>query len=159
VGNQRSAIAMTADEARAFLGEQRTLILATIGPDGVPDPVPMWFVLDGEVLWMRTYAKSQKVRNIERDQRVSILVETGERYAELRGFQASGPIELSRDIDRICDVFVGLMIKYEGLDPQFADDARTGYRATAAKQVAMACRWSDSDWSVASWDHRKQAGG
>ena len=79
--NDRATIALTPDEVAEFLGSARTMVLVTLGPDGVPDPVPMWFVTDDDgAVWMRTYAKSQKVRNLERDPRFSALVESGERY-------------------------------------------------------------------------------
>jgi PPOX class probable F420-dependent enzyme len=156
MASQRAAITMTNDEVAAFLSESRTAILTTIGPDGVPDPVPMWFVMDDDILWMRTYGKSQKVTNLERDPRAAILIETGERYVELRGVQLTGALVIDRDIDQICRVFVGLMMKYEGLDPDFADDAAQAYRPTAQKQVALACDWRQ--WRIASWDHRKQSG-
>jgi len=156
MAGQRDAITMSTDEVAAFLAESRTAILTTIGPDGVPDPVPMWFVMDDDMLWMRTYAKSQKVRNVERDPRAAILIETGERYVELRGVQLTGELVIERDVDRICTVFAGLMIKYEGLDPSLADDAAAGYQQTAAKQAALGCDWRN--WRIASWDHRKQSG-
>lgn len=156
VPSQRSDITMDAGEVAVFLSEARTIVLCTIGPDGAPDPVPMWFVVDGDVLWMRTYAKSQKVRNIERDARVSLLAETGDRYVELRGLQLTGPLEVDADVDRICTVFAELMVKYEGLDRQFVADTMNAYRQTAQKQVALACRWQDPTWRIVSWDHRKQ---
>ena len=60
---------MTAEEALAFLDEQRTVICATIGHDGWPHLMPLWYVVrDGE-LWAWTYAKSQKTKNLERDPR------------------------------------------------------------------------------------------
>jgi PPOX class probable F420-dependent enzyme len=155
--NERSAIAMDSDEIRAFITESRTVVLCTTGPDGVPDPVPMWYVVRDDVLWMRTYAKSQKVKNIMRDPRAALLIEAGERYVELRGVQLTGPLDIDHDVDRICTVFADLMIKYEGLDPQFVDDTIAAYRPTAAKQVALACRWNTPEWRVVSWDHRKQS--
>jgi PPOX class probable F420-dependent enzyme len=158
MANDRGRIAMQSAEVAAFLTESRTAILATTGPDGTPDPVPMWFVVEDDVLWMRTYAKSQKVRNLERHPRAAILVETGERYVELRGVQLTGEVEIVRDIDVICRVFADLMVKYEGLDPQFVDDTAEAYRPTAGKQVALAVRWTQPEWSVVSWDHRKQSG-
>lgn len=152
--SKRDRIAMTDDETSQFLQTGRTLLLCTIGPDGVPDPVPMWFVLDeGGSIWMRTYAASQKVRNIERDPRVSVLLETGDRYIELRGVQITGRIELVRDVDRICEVFADLMVKYEGLSQADVPGVRAGYRAKAPKQVAMRLVTAD----VVSWDHRKLA--
>ncbi len=144
---------MTAEEVSDFLAAGKTLLLCTIGPDGVPDPIPMWFVVDDGALWMRTYAASQKVRNIERDPRVSVLLETGDRYAELRGVQLTGRIELVRDVDRICAVFADLMVKYEAMDPAAVPAARDGYRAKAPSQVALRL---DVQRTV-SWDHRKLA--
>ena len=52
---------------------------ARFGPRGWPHSMPMWFtVRDGEI-WVWTYAKSQKVKNLERDPRATLLVETGRR--------------------------------------------------------------------------------
>jgi PPOX class probable F420-dependent enzyme len=153
--SRREEIAMGDDEIRAFLGSARTMILTTIGPDGVPDPIAMWFVLrDGDV-WMRTYAKSQKVANVRRDPRVATLVEDGDRYAELRGVQVSGRLELSDDIDVICEIAAALLVKYEGLDPEHVPAAMEAYRPTAVKQVAMRL----VPERTVSWDHAKLMSG
>ena len=65
--SRRSQIKMSDEEVAAFLAEQRTVICATNGRDGWPHLMPLWYVVrDGE-LWAWTYAKSQKVRNLERD--------------------------------------------------------------------------------------------
>lgn len=144
---------MTPLELDAFLDECRTVVLCTIGPDGVPDPVPMWFVVRGHNLYMRTYAKSQKVRNLQRDPRVSVLAELGERYAQLRGVQFSGEVEIVTDVDLICEVFADLMVKYEGMDPQHRQGAAAGYRQKAAQMVALRLLPE----RTISWDHRKLA--
>lgn len=152
MGNQRAAISMSDVEVDAFLRESRTAVLVTLGPDGMPEPVGMWFVVDDEgVVWMRTYAKSQKVVNLQRDSRAALLVETGDSYAELRGVQLTGHIELSDDVERICEVLAGLMVKYEGLDPEHVPAVREAYRERASKQRALSLR---VDRTV-SWDHRK----
>ncbi len=151
MGNQRAAIVMTADERTDFLQSAKNVILVTNGPDGFPDPVPMWFTYDEGVVWMRTYGASQKVRNLERDPRCAVLAEAGERYAELRGVQLTGAAELSHDEDRICRIVADLMVKYEGLDPAHRDAAAEAYRPRAAKQVAIRI----SPEHVTSWDHRK----
>lgn len=153
-GNARGAIAMTPEEISDFLGASRTMILTTIGPDGVPDPVAMWFLyLDGEI-WMRTYGKSQKAINIERDPRVAVLAEDGDRYTELRGVQITGRMEVVTDIDRICDIAAGLLVKYEGLDPAHVPAARTAYLPKAPKQVALRL----VPERTVTWDHRKLIG-
>jgi PPOX class probable F420-dependent enzyme len=152
--HDRAAIALSREEVDDLLRATRTLVLVTNGPDGVPDPVPMWFVIDDDgTVWMRTYAKSQKVLNLERDPRFAALVETGDRYVELRGAQLSGTVAVLDDLDRICAVFADLMVKYEGLDPAHVDSVRTAYRDRAPKQRALRLDVT----RVVSWDHAKQA--
>lgn len=132
-----------------MLDTARTAILVTIGPDGVPDPAAMWFVVrDGQIV-MRTYAKSQKVRNVERDPRVAVLVEDGETYDTLRGLQLTGRVVLSRDVDEVLDVVEGLARKYEGADGLDRD----ALRDYAGKQAVLRL---EVDRRV-SWDHAKLA--
>ena len=60
--------------------------------------MPLWYVpRDGEI-WIWTYAKSQKVKNLERDPRATLLIETGVEYGELRGVQIEAEAELIRDV-------------------------------------------------------------
>lgn len=145
---------MSASELDAFLRAGRVCTLVSLGPDGLPDPLPMWYVVDeaGRIV-MRTYAKSQKVRNIEREPRVAALVEDGEHYAELRGAQLTGMVRLSHDADLIVSVWTGLMRKYEGFDEAAAAAFEAIARSKAASQVALILEPS----KVVSWDHRKLA--
>jgi PPOX class probable F420-dependent enzyme len=153
MAKKRSEIAMSADEISAFLGEGGTVQLALYGPDGYPDITPMWYVVDGDTLWMRTYGKSQKVVNARRDSRCCALVETGDRYLELRGVQITGDVEVSDDVDRICWVAGRLMVKYEGVDAEHLPALEAAYRERAPKQVALGLSLS----RIVSWDHRKMA--
>jgi PPOX class probable F420-dependent enzyme len=145
--NWRAQIALSPDEVSAYLASALTAVLVTIGPDGVPNPVGMWFVMAGDDLVMRTYAKSQKVRNLERDPRVSVLVEDGETYETLRGVQLTGRMSLSRDVDEVLDVVAGLAAKYDGV----ADLDRESLREYAGKQAVLRLHPEQ----VVSWDHRK----
>ena len=155
MASSRASIALTDAEVDAFLRAGRTLVLVTLGPDGVPDPVPMWYVVDDDgVVWIRTYAKSQKVVNLERDPRFAALVEDGERYAELRGVQLSGRVELVEDLDRICSIMAALMVKYEGLDPAHVDAVKEAYRVKAPKQRALRLHVE----RTTSWDHARLGG-
>jgi len=156
VANRRAEIAMSADDVRDFLSAGRTLILVTTGPDGLPDPVPMWYVVGPDGLpVMRTYAKSQKVVNLRRDPRAVGLVEDGERYDELRGVQLTGRIDLVDDQATVLDVVVGLGRKYQGLAAGDEPAARAALRDYAAKQVVMRLIPD----RVVSWDHRKLGAG
>jgi PPOX class probable F420-dependent enzyme len=142
-GSRRAAIAMSRDEVADFLDEQRTLICATIGRDGWPHLMPLWYVLrDGEC-WAWTYAKSQKVRNVERDPRCTLQVEAGERYDELRGLMLRCTCTLHRELEVVAGVGEDLAERYDG--------ARAAMLAQAPKRVAMQFVVRD----VASWDHRK----
>ena len=144
---------MTSAEVGAFLRAGRTATLVTLSPDGFPEPVGMWFVVDGEgAVWMRTYAASQKVVNLLRDPRAAMLIETGDTYAELRGVQLIGMVEVSDDVERICEVFAGLMVKYEGMDPEHVPAVIEGYRPRAPKQRALRMVVE----RTTSWDHSKQ---
>ena len=87
---RRSQIAMTPEEEAAALKEARTIQIASNGHDGFPHVVAMWFgVVDGKV-YFSTYGKSQKVLNLQRDPRVSAMVELGHDYGELRGVVIKG---------------------------------------------------------------------
>ena len=114
----------------------------------------MWFtVRDGEI-WVWTYAKSQKVRNLERDPRATLLVETGTEYVELRGVQIEAEAELIRDPRRVFGFGKELTVRYaEGID-SIEGDAAAALQAQAAKRVAIRFR----PVRVASWDHRKLGG-
>ena len=111
--------------------------------------MPMWFVpRDGEV-WIWTYGKSQKVKNLERDPRATILVETGHEYTELQGIQIEAEAELVRDTDEIVEFAKELTIRYgDGID-SVEGDAAAMLEAQAPKRVAIRFRPE----RVASWDH------
>src|SRR3954467_2173736 len=94
-------IKMTEEEVLAFLDDERTVICATSGRDGWPHLMPLWYVVrDGE-LWAWTYAKSQKVRNLERDPRATLQVEAGTEYQELRGVMLKCEADLRHDTEEV----------------------------------------------------------
>ena len=143
---------MSDDEVSAFLGEQRVVVCATNGRDGFPHLMPLWYVLrDGEI-WAWTFAKSQKVRNLERDARASLQVEAGEEYQELRGVMFKCDVEIVRDTDRVRDLGLEIFTRYTG--GEVGDEVRTMVDKQAAKRVAM--RFAERE--RATWDHRKLGG-
>ena len=75
--SRRDQIRMSEDEVAAFLSEQQTVICATNGVNGWPHLMPLWFIVDDGDIWSWTFSKSQKVRNLERDPRVTLQVEAG----------------------------------------------------------------------------------
>jgi len=96
--NRRAAIELTAEEQRELLESARILQVASLNPDGRPHLVPMWFELDDEgLIAFTTYGTSQKVVNLERDPRITVLLETGDAYDQLRGMSIDGRAEVVRD--------------------------------------------------------------
>jgi hypothetical protein len=82
-------IAMTAGEVDAFLGQQRTCRLATLGPDG-PHVSPVWFTWTGGALWIYSLTRSQRWTDLQRDPRASAVIDGGEHYDELHGVEIEG---------------------------------------------------------------------
>lgn len=148
MAGQRERIRMTDAEVAEFLAAERTLQVASIGPDGVPHLVPMWFeVIDGRIA-MWTYAKSQKALNLGRDPRLTCLIEAGETYGELRGVTITGRAEIHTDYDTVFGVGAALHARYQG---DMTHASRAGVEAEARKRVAIFVNPA----KTASWDHRK----
>jgi PPOX class probable F420-dependent enzyme len=95
---QRDRVAMSADEVSGFLAGHRKMQLATINPDGTPHLVTMFYTMLGGRIAFWTYQKSQKALNLDRDPRVTCLVEDGDDYFELRGVQVGGVVERTDDV-------------------------------------------------------------
>ena len=60
-----------------YLNENEIGVLATSNPDGSPLAMPMWFIHDNDGLALVSQADDMKVRNMRRDPRVGIVVESG----------------------------------------------------------------------------------
>ena len=148
--NRRAAIRMSDEEAAAFLDEQRTVICATNGRDGFPHLMPLWYVVRDGTVWAWTYAKSQKVRNLERDPRATLQVEAGERYDQLRGLMLRTEAVIHRDPETLEAFIAELAPRYapDGVDPSVVLE---GFRPQIPKRVALEFVERDR----VSWDHRK----
>ena len=116
--------------------------------------MPLWFTVHNGDIWAWTFAKSQKVKNLERDPRCTLLVEAGDEYLELRGLQIEAEAEVIRDFDTVLDFGKELTVRYsEGIE-SIEGDAAAGLAAQAPKRVAIHFH----PVRTASWDHRKLGG-
>jgi PPOX class probable F420-dependent enzyme len=153
--SRRDQIQLSEEELAQLLESERVAVVSSHGPRGWPHSMPLWFVVrEGEV-WIWTYAKSQKVRNLERDARATLLIETGEEYGELRGAMIEAEAVLHRDPETVVGFAEELTLRYAGggvtaLPP----DAKAALAAQAPKRVAIQFR----PRRTATWDHRKLAG-
>ena len=151
MSSRRPAIAMSDAELAAFLDAERTVVCATNGQRGWPHLMPLWYVVrDGE-MWAWTYAKSQKVRNLERDPRATLQVEAGERYDQLRGVMIEADTRIHPELETVTALGVELATRYGGAQP--GAEAIAAVKAQAPKRVAL--RFVAR--RTASFDHRKLA--
>jgi PPOX class probable F420-dependent enzyme len=150
--SRRNQIVMTPEEVDVFLREQRTMSVATVGADGRPHVVAMWygFIDRAPAFW--TYGKSQKIVNLRRDPRITCLIEDGDAYGELRGVELVADAELIEDPERVLAFGVQLTERYQGIKVNEA--AMPALQESAAKRVVVRL---DVKRTV-SWDHRKLGG-
>jgi PPOX class probable F420-dependent enzyme len=141
---------MSDDEVVGFLQQHRVVTCATIGPNGRPHLMPLWYSPGGTTLRSWTYAKSQKAKNLERDPRATLQVETGEQYHELRGVMMECDVEIERDPDKVADVGLALFERFGARGP----DVDAMVRKQAQKRIGL----TFTPTRIVSWDHRKLGG-
>jgi PPOX class probable F420-dependent enzyme len=152
--SRRDQITLSDAELLELLGGERVAIVSSLGPRGWPHSMPMWFVPRAGEIWVWTYGKSQKVRNLERDPRATLLVETGHEYGELRGAMIEAEAEIHRDFETVLGFAEELTLRYaEGIS-SVEGDAKAALEAQAPKRVAIHFK----PVRVATWDHRKLGG-
>jgi PPOX class probable F420-dependent enzyme len=149
--SRRDQITLSDAELLELLDAERVAVVSSLGPRGWPHSMPLWFVpRDGEV-WIWTYAKSQKVRNLERDPRATLLIETGHQYGELRGAMIEAEAELHSDLETVLGFAEELTLRYADGIVAIEGDARAALEAQAPKRVAIQFK----PLRTSSWDHRK----
>ncbi len=152
---RREEIRLTGQERDEFLAKPLACTLAAIGSEGFPQLTAMWYArIDGK-FHFATYAKSQKIRNLERDSKCSVLVEDGANYSELRGYSVEGHAQLISDPELAFQVMCEVAKRYTGIDPMAAGEMVAGQvRVRAAKRTVIRVE----QVREISWDHRKLAG-
>jgi len=150
--SRRNQIAMTPEEIEGFLHEQRTMSVATVGADGRPHVIAMWFgFIDGApAFW--TYGKSQKIVNLRRDPRLTCLIEDGAAYNELRGVELVADAQLIEEPQQVLAFGVQLTERYQGV--QVSEAAMPAIQKSAAKRVVVRLALK----KIVSWDHHKLGG-
>lgn len=148
---------MPAHQIGEFLATGRKLQVATLGPNGHPHVTTLWYVVRSGRITFRSFSKSQRIVNLRRDARLTVLVEAGDAYADLRGVMVKGRARLIDDRATVLEVYGLIASKYEGggadvdLDPDVLE--------------ALFGKYSDKNTvvvvepeTVTSWDHRRLGG-
>jgi PPOX class probable F420-dependent enzyme len=147
---------MNAGEMDSFLGEQRTCRVATLGPGSGPHVSPVWFVWDTDALWIYSLTRSQRWADVSRDPRVAVVIDAGEKYAELHGVEIEGEAAVVGPVPRKADEALKgpeapglahaerlMARKYRGREEMVHDGRHAWLRITPLK--------------ILSWDFRKLA--
>jgi hypothetical protein len=140
-------IAMSPEERDEFLRTERTCRLASVKGSGGPHLSALWFAWDGNALWVTSIVKSQRWADVEKDPRVSVLVDTGHDFSELRGVEISGTAESIGEVPRTGEPNDELVVpeqlfgdKYAG--GKFGHDGRHAWLRIVPEKIV-------------SWDFRK----
>lgn len=152
--SRRDQIKLSEAEVGELLAGERVAVVSSLGPRGWPHSMPLWFVPRDGVIWIWTYGKSQKVRNLERDPRATVLVEAGREYGELRGAMIESEAVVHRDFETVLGFAEELTVRYAQGISSIEGDARAALEAQAPKRVAI----SFPVLRMATWDHRKLGG-
>jgi nitroimidazol reductase NimA-like FMN-containing flavoprotein (pyridoxamine 5'-phosphate oxidase superfamily) len=160
--SRRDLIVMSDEEALAFLGDELIMTCASIGRDGRPHLMPLWYVVRRSApttpsacgpdytLWAWTYGKSQKVVNLRRDPRATLQVEAGAgRYDQLRGVMIEADAVLHDDLETVTALGMEILSRYSG-----GTVGREAVEGQAPKRVGLEFR----ETRRVTWDHRKLGG-
>jgi PPOX class probable F420-dependent enzyme len=153
--SRRDQIRMSDAELRDFLAEQKVVTAATLGPNGRPHLMPLWYVpQDGGDLIGWTFAKSQKAKNLSRDPRATLQVEDGVEYQELRGVMLECDVEVESDVSAVTEYGMQIFERYGPGNGDLPPEVRTMVEKQAPKRIGM--RFHPT--RTVSWDHRKLGG-
>jgi nitroimidazol reductase NimA-like FMN-containing flavoprotein (pyridoxamine 5'-phosphate oxidase superfamily) len=151
----RKETAMTPAEVDEFMQTGRNLQVATLGADAWPHLTTLWYVMRGGLVAFRSFRRSQRIVNLRRDPKITVLLEAGDSYDALRGVMVKGRAELVDDRDVVLEVYAAVASKYQfdgaPLDPA-AVEALFGEYADRNTAVIV------HPEQTASWDHRKLDG-
>ncbi|MFE5287305.1 pyridoxamine 5'-phosphate oxidase family protein [Nocardia sp. NPDC056611] len=146
--NQRAQIVMSDEEITGFLERSRVATMATLSAEGRPHLVAMWYALiDGEI-WFETKAKAQKTVNLRRDPRITVMVEAGDTYDQLRGIAIEGRAEVVDDPEALFKVGISVWERYTG---PYSEEMKPFVEQMLHKRVAVRV----VPERTRSWDHRK----
>jgi len=148
----RDEIKMSEKELSSFLKRQISLQIGTINKDGSPHLTTMWYFYDGESFVFHTYTKSQKIINLKRDSRITLLTEAGSQYSDLQGIIVYGNAEIINGKDSIEEVIRYMeMVGEKYIKDEDGAQYIEGMKLQAPKRSVVIVKPS----KFISWDHTK----
>ncbi|MCU1457044.1 MAG: pyridoxamine 5-phosphate oxidase-related FMN-binding [Actinomycetia bacterium] len=149
---KRVSIRLSADEAWAVIEGSHTGILTTLRRDGVPMSLPVWFVVIDRLIYSRTRTTAKKVARAANDTRAGFLVESGERWVELRAVHLTGRVDVLHGDDPVIpSIEAALTEKYSSFRTpraQMPDATRGHYERDPNAYLRFT-----PDERIVSWDN------
>ena len=155
--SRRDRIRMTDGELAAFIAEQKSLQVACHDRDGSIHLSTLWFAMVDDCFAFGTYTKSQKIVNLRRNDRITLLLEDGLEYDRLRGAMIKGRAVMHAEdgvggADQVRRVARAVMRRNEPDIPEEHFEGAVGL--WAAKRTVVIVKPE----KVITWDHTKLGG-
>ena len=153
--SRRNQIQLSEVEITEYLSSSRTMILVSNGKDGHPHPMPMWFAVDiDNCIYMTTFRKSQKINNLRKDPRATLLIESGDAYEELKGLVVYTDVEFIEDAESVMHILEQITLQRSEIQKSDNKDISQGMLKTAEKRIGLKFTLT----KILSWDHSKLDG-
>ena len=153
--SRRNQIEFSEEEISEYLIKSRTMILVSNGKDGYPHPMPMWYAIDDKkCIYMTTFRKSQKVKNLRKDPKAALLIESGDAYQELKSLIIYTNVELIEEVEAVKDILEQIALQRGDMQENANQDIREGMLKTAEKRIGIKFKPK----RIVSWDHSKLGG-
>lgn len=150
--NLRDQIRMSKEEISAFLNDQLSIQVGTVNKDGTPHLTTLWYTTDSDSIIFHTYTKSQKILNLTRDNRATILTESGDNYSNLKGimiYSRANMIHGTSNQKKVLEIIEKVSAKYN--DGSVSKDYLETMENQAKKRSAVIL----NPIEYISWNHSK----
>jgi nitroimidazol reductase NimA-like FMN-containing flavoprotein (pyridoxamine 5'-phosphate oxidase superfamily) len=150
--NRRDLIRMTDEEMRRFIEEQKSLQVSCMGSDGWPHLTTLWFAVVDQKIVFETYTRSQKILNLQRNPNITVLLEDGLIYEELRGVMIKGNAMLESEPEDVEKYAKAVMLRNQ---PEYGEELLSeAAKQMSFKRTAVIVEPNE----VITWDHTKLGG-
>ena len=95
-----------------FLKSQKVLRLATVGKNKTPHIAPVWYRYVGKKFYIGTNAKTQKAKNVKKNNKVSFCVDVGINTPNIFGVMGQGEANLILDKSKVKTIAKKILLQY-----------------------------------------------
>ena len=95
-----------------FLKKQKILRLATLDNKDNPHIIPVWYLFNSKKLYIGTNSKTEKVKNIKNNSKVSFCVDTGINSPDIFGVMGQGNAKLIREKNEVSKIAKRILLRY-----------------------------------------------